>query len=47
MQLAVPMRIDRVRWFVTYFWSTRWSETDEELLEAKIGDAGSQAKWEA
>ena len=47
MQLAVPMRSDRVQWPVAYFWSTRWSEKDEELLKAKIGDAGSQAKWEA
>ena len=29
------------------FFSVQWSPADETLLDAKIGDAGSQALWEA
>ena len=47
IQLAVPLRGDRCRHPIAFYWATVWTAADEKLLRANIGDAGSQAKWEA
>ena len=45
--MAVSNRADRKKFPRVFHWKTRWSATDEALLAAKIGEAASQAKWEA
>ena len=47
IQLAVPVRADRTKFPITFYWSTHWKHDDERLISAKIGAAASQAKWEA
>ena len=32
---------------IAFYWRTTWTEQDANLLDAKIGDCASQAKWEA
>jgi hypothetical protein len=32
---------------ISYYWHTRWTTRDEQILDARIGDPASQAKWEA
>ena len=32
---------------MAFHWSTTWVAADEQLIEVKIGDCSSQARWEA
>ena len=47
VQLAVPLRADRVKAPISFYWATRWTHDDESLLGASVGAARAQAKWEA
>jgi hypothetical protein len=47
IQIALPIRADRSRSPVSFYWRSRWTHAGEKLLAAQIGEAASQAKWEA
>ena len=47
LQIGVPSMTVRTSHKIAYYWQTTWTKADEALLEAKIGDPASQARWEA
>ena len=47
LQVALPSMSCRTSHPISFYWQTQWTSHDEHLLSARIGDPGSQARWEA
>ena len=47
LKLGIPTWADIESHPVVEYWNASWSQSDADLIGAKVGDPGSQALWEA